>query len=69
MRIITYIFKIIVRLTFISFPKIAHLISAFNPNVVSESMCFCGHRYKILPIALTALHFTLSLSFAALTLT
>lgn len=56
------------RLTFISFPKTAQLISAFNPNVVSESICFCGHRYKILPIALTALHFTLSLSFAALTL-
>jgi hypothetical protein len=52
-----------------SFPKIAHLISASNPKAVSKSICFNEHRCKMIPIARTALHFTLLLSFAALTLT
>lgn len=46
------------KLTFISFPKTEQLISAFNPNDGSKSICFSGHKCKILPIALTALHFT-----------
>lgn len=52
-----------------SFPSTAHLRSASNPKVVSKSTCRDEHKCKIIPIARTALHFTLSLSFAALTLT